>query len=219
MLNFKAIQDSGITKLHEWRSRYDKRQYPEKVVHNIFYELFAVEGIWRDLTSTFTGVSQTSDFNAAYQNVVNQKRNYQVQSVNQNLLLYLNQDKPVCGTKYSEWTDDIKLASTGNNASVVELEYSYWFYNQYGAATLMWAACGLLGLNKRQAFQQISGGDLGDFRADTFSEIVQSLSSILGAGMGGYQDYLGNPVSNAVIFGIGNVKYYPNNFTILPQLW
>jgi hypothetical protein len=219
MVDFKAVQDSGITKLHEWRNRYDKREYPEKIVINIFYDIFAIEGVWNELTSTFTGVKRASDFNTAYQNVVNLKRDYQVRSLNQNLLLFIRQDKPVCDTKYSDWSEDIKLASNGDNASVVELEYSYWFYNQYGAATLMWAACGSLGLNKRQAFQQISGGDLGDFKADTFAEIVQSFASILGVVFDGYQDYQGNPVSNASIYGGGNIKYYPKSFKIPPKLW
>jgi len=219
MLNMESLRESGISKLNEWRNRYDRVEYPGKVVINIFYELFGIEGVWRELSTNFSGEERTSDFGLAYQHVVYLKRNYQIQSLRDNLQTYLNQDKVVCGVKYSDWRNDIKLASKGSNADVIDIEYSYWYYNQYCLATLHWAALGLMGFDKHSAFREISGGDIEGFKADTFSDILKYLSQVLGLEFDGHKDLNGNKLDLIAIMNNSNIKSYPASFTFLPKLW
>ena len=93
MFDAKSTQNRKIQKLQEWRNRYSKEEYPYKVVMNMFYDLFAVESIWSDINSAFSGVKQFDDPNLALQHIGGLKRQVQLSLINQNLESFLKNDK------------------------------------------------------------------------------------------------------------------------------
>jgi hypothetical protein len=219
MFNMDMPKESGKAKLDGWRERYSKEEYPSKVVVNLFYELFALEGIWPQIEQIFSSGSKYSDFREAYEQMILVKRTYQMGPLRGLLMESLATDRVAADTKKSNWTNKENLASTGDNESVVEIEYGYWYYNQYCAATLAWAACGLLGQNKEDAFFEVAGGITGGIDFDSFGSVLNGLKNVLGAVFEGFKDASGNEVDPKDIISGKAITYYPKDFPLLPPLW
>jgi hypothetical protein len=218
MYDISAPKASGHAKLLEWRKRYSAADYPGRVVLNMFYELLGIEGIWPDILDGFQGSAVQSSFSEAMTTLITMKRQFQGQILHPQLLHLLERNTPAADTTFSDWRDRIAGAASGDNACVVEIEYGYWFYNQYCAATLAWGACGLLGLSRQAAFLEVSGGMVGDGAFDTFEELLGRLCAVMGATASSI-DWRGKPVDLGDIMSgrVGN--YYPSDFPILPPLW
>jgi len=215
MFDIQASQRRRINKLKEWRSRYSKKEYPYKVILNMFYELFSIELIWDEINSAFTGDVIFNDLTEAMTHIVSIKRQIQLSQVHQNLETWLKQDKVAGGIRYSDCKEMINKAQNGDNNSVVEIEYSYWFYCQYCEVVLEWAAYGYLGYDKHSAFIAVTGGYVGGLKLDTFKDSIQSFSLILGLSVN-WKDANGNPINPMTE---KNKNYYPDSFELLPPLW
>jgi hypothetical protein len=219
MFNMDAPKKSGKAKLDTWRSRYTKEEYPSKVVVNLFYELFAIEGIWPQIEQIFGSGPKYSEFRESYEQMIIVKRTYQMGPLRGLLMENLSTDKIAADTKKSDWTNKEHSASNGDNESVVEIEYGYWYYNQYCAATLAWAACGLLGQNKEDAFFEVAGGITGDIDFDSFGSVLNGFKNVLSAVFEGFKDATGNEVNTKDIISGKVTTYYPNDFPLLSKLW
>ena len=219
MFDMRIPKAASAKKLQEWRARYPARDYPEKVVMNLFYELFAIEGIWPEIERAFSGRRQCPDFDTAYQQMIAMKRNYQSTVLNGQLPRLMSQDVIAADARFSDWCDRQRKAVGGDNEAVVEVEYGYWFYHQYCAATLAWAACGLLGMNKEQAFTEVAGGMCGGMQLNSFRGALQSFQQVLGMVFSGFKDYRGSPIDTGLVMSGRGGKYYPEDFPTLPGLW
>ena len=204
-----------INKLKEWRNRYSKSEYPYKVIMNMFYELITMELIWDEINSAFSGQKKASNQEEALIHLGEIKRNAQVQYVHPQLEKFLKSDKMAGGAKFSDFKDSIEKAKNGNNHMVIEIEYSYWFYCQYYEAVLEWAAYGYLGLDKNSAYREVTGGDVGGLKLDSFQDAIQFFPSVLGISFS-YKDENGNSIDP---MSAGDKKYYPEDFEILPALF
>ena len=217
MYDITNSSQNKINKLNEWRNRYSKDEYPYKVILNMFYDLFSTQKIWSQINESFSGFKKYSDFNDAFNEITSMRRNAQLDYVQPNLMKLLDDNKEAAGTKYSDYSESVSKAQGGDNHAVVEIEYTYWFYGSYNDATIYWAACGLLGLDKVSAYIEITGGNVGGLKLDSFQDVIEFLPQVLGASVGGsFVDADGNPVNP--IFDKG-VKYYPKEFKMLPSLW
>lgn len=217
MFDIKASQISQINKLKEWRERYSKNDYPGKVILNLFYELFTIELIWDEINLAFSGEIQFSDPAQAFSHIVEIKRQVQLREVHADLERLMANDTIACGVKYSDFQGMIENAINGDNGSVVEVEYSYWYYCQYYEAIIEWAACGYLGYDKHSAFQAVTGGDVGGLKLDTFENTVEFFHKLLGISFS-WKDADGNSI-NPLSEEDKNKKYYSDSFEILSPLW
>ena len=208
--------DRKIQKLYQWRDRYSKREYPYKVILNMFYDLFATQHIWPVINQSFSGLKKYSDFSGALSEISEVRRNAQIDYVNLRLIELIDTNEEAAGVKYSDFSEDISNAKKGNNHAVVEIEYSYWFFCSYNDVTIYWAACGLMGLDKQSAYREITGGDVGGLRLDTFKDAIENFPKILGVNLNGFIDADGNDINPLIEQG---VKYYPRDFELLPPLW
>lgn len=219
MFDMDFPKKSGTVKIREWRDRYSREEYPGKVVINLFYELFGIEGIWPQMQDIFISGPRYSEFRDAYEQMIALKRSYQVGPLRGLLMEYLATNRLAADTRNSDWSEKVLAASRGDNDAVIEIEYGYWFYNQYCAVTLGWGACGLLGMSKEDAFMEIAGGIPGDLKFDSFGSLQQSLKHVLGIVLDGFKASDGTRVDMKDIVS-GKVKtYYPNDFPLLPKLW
>jgi hypothetical protein len=210
----KSYQNK-INKLNEWRNRYSKDEYPYKVILNMFYDLFTTQKIWSQINESFSGYKKYSDFIDAFNEITSIRRNAQLDYVQPNLMKLLDDNKEAAGIKYSDYSELVSKAQGGDNHAVVEIEYSYWFYGSYNDATIIWAACGLLGFDKMSAYFEVTGGTVGGLRLDSFQDAIEFLPQILSMGSS-FVDADGNPVDPIMDQG---VKYYPKEFKLLPPLW
>ena len=220
MINIGQIQNNKIDLLKKWRDRYSPTEYPYKVVMNMFYELFSDELIWNDIDTAFYRKEKIfSSYDQALEHVYMMKRDVQINSVNPNLeTTLMPSNKAAAGARFSDFEDNIARAKNyEDNEAVVEIEYSYWYFCQYHDAFLHWAACAFLGMDKHEAFIEVTGGDIGDLNLSSLEGTISSLSMILGASIGAsFQDYEGNSVNPKQN---QNIKYYPESFQILPFLF
>ena len=174
-----------IGKLHEWRARYSKHEYPYKVVVNLFYELYTIQFMWKDIQSIFDGQTSSElgaviDYSTAFNQIGALKRKVQVEVVNQRLMSLLESDQIVCDDqKYSQYVDMIEKAQNGNNDSVEEIEYSYVYIASVIELVLPWVACGLLGMNKHKAFTEVAGGDIGGFSIESFGDAYNHFNTLV----------------------------------------
>ncbi|SDX95996.1 Sel1 repeat-containing protein [Allochromatium warmingii] len=215
MLDMSGPRQGAIEKLQSWRNQYSQQEYPEKVLINLFYDLYAMDGMWPQIETCFSGAQRFSDHNQALNHIIGLKRKYQAEVLRPRLLQMMNADQAVGNAKPSNWADRLNLAQAGDDASVIELEYSYWYYFQYQSATLSWAAAGLQGLDKRSAFIEVAGGEVGGLRLSSFSDALRFFPVILGIELE-HKDIDGNRVEAA---SSGGKKVYPASFAMLPKLW
>ena len=175
-----ALSNRKIDKLNEWRSRYSKHEYPYKVVLNMFYELYSISFIWDEISSYFSGNKRYSDFKQAYHYVADLKSEVQVQKVNPQLIQLLNSNVKAGPESFSVWEEDIEKAKNGDNTAVEQIEYGYFWYAMVCDVIVAWAACGLIGNNKREAFIDSTGSEFGDM---TYNEDLEETIKWIGAGM------------------------------------
>ena len=109
----------------------------------------------------------------------------------------------------------IEDAKNGNNDEVEEIEYSYAYITSVIELVIPWAACGLLGMDKHKAFVDVTGGDVGGLKLDTFKDTIQFFPTVLGVSFS-WEDADGNSI-NPVLSE--EKKYYPDSFVFLPSLW
>jgi hypothetical protein len=216
MLDIQPIQERKINKLKSWRNRYSNYEYPYKVVLNMFYDLFATKQIWSDIDQAFSGLKKYSDFQDAFSEIGEIRRDIQINYVNPRIIELLNNNQEVAGIMYSDFSDNISKARNGDNKAVVELEYCYWFYSKYNDIIMYWAALGLMGLDKHSAYREITGGDIGGLRLDSLKNAIEYFNSLFGANFSGFVDADGNDVNPLLN---PSVKSYPKDFIILPKLW
>ena len=218
MYDITKSYNNKINKLHAWRDRYSKDEYPYKVILNMFYDLFATQFIWTEINQSFSGWKKYSDYSDALNEIYDLRRNVQLDDVNPRLNELLNTNEEAAGLKYSDFSESISNAKKGDNHAVVEVEYSYWFYGSYNDVTIFWAACGLMGLDKHSAYLEITGGDVGGLRLDTFKDAIEYFPQIFGASLSfdNFVDADGNTINPLLKQG---VKYYPRDFELLPSLW
>ena len=221
MFDIQAARDRKINKLKEWRDKYSRNEYPYKVILNMFYELFSIELMWGEIDSAFypsleqMTSNQFTTLALALGHIGEIKRGTQLLEVHQNLERFMENDKVVCGVKYSDFREMVREAKNGDNYKVVEIEYSYWFYCQYWEAILQWAAYGYLGYDKHSAFIEVTGGNVGGLKLDTYQDAMEFFPWVLGVSFS-WKDADGNSIDP---LKDKNNKYYPDSFELLPPLW
>jgi hypothetical protein len=157
-IDIKNQFSNGITNLITWRSRYNKNEYGEKVLLNVFYRKYSTLFMWDKIQNSFNGNILWNDFNIGWREMM---KSYQNQSIKtQPILLQLlseKSDQIIGSVSYSEFTKFVIGAKQGNNKDVEELEFTYLHYLLNDQLILMWSAFGGTGLSKIDALAQMSG--------------------------------------------------------------
>ena len=153
-IDIKNQFSNGITNLITWRSRYNKNEYGEKVLLNVFYRKYSTLFMWDKIQNSFNGNILWNDFNIGWREMM---KSYQNQSIKtQPILLQLlseKSDQIIGSVSYSEFTKFVTEAKK----DVEELEFTYLHYLLNDQLILMWSAFGGTGLSKIDALAQMSG--------------------------------------------------------------
>ena len=173
-----------IQKLHQWRERYSKSEYPYKVVVNLFYELYTIHFMWDEISSIFSkglfsSPKRYNNFPDAMNHMVNIKSEIQVREINPKLIGLMESNLPACDQQFGQYKQMIEDAKNGNNGEVEEIEYSYAYITSVIELVIPWAACGLLGMDKHKAFVDVTGGDVGGLSLQSFEEAYKYFNTIV----------------------------------------
>lgn len=148
----------GMNNLQAWRSRYNKNEYGEKVLLNVFYRKYSTLLMWDKIQNSFEGNVLWNDFNEGYREMISLYENQSLKT--QPILLQLlseKSDNMVGSVSYAGFADKIRGAKQGNNADIEEIEFTYLHYLLNDQLILMWSAIGGTGLSKIEALAQMSG--------------------------------------------------------------
>lgn len=148
----------GMNNLQAWRSRYNKNEYAEKVLLNVFYRKYSTLFMWDKIQNSFQGNVLWNDFNDGFREMMSLYQNQAMKT--QPILLQLLSEKSenMVGTvSYAGFADKIRGAKQGNNADIEEIEFTYLHYLLNDQLILMWSAFGGTGLSKIDALAQMSG--------------------------------------------------------------
>ena len=182
MWNIEETIKRRTVQLHEWRSRYSQREYPSKVIRNLFYELYGTQFIWdAHCDEFFSGNARYSDFKDAIHMVINLRNKLMIEDLNPRLDSVLKSAGPVCaGIEFGSFEQMIEDAQDGDNGEVAEIELSFIYYVASNELVVPWFSFGLLGKSKHDAFKQVTGGDIGGFSMDSYDEAIRNLSTFTG---------------------------------------
>lgn len=184
--NIADAMKRKIHKLNEWRNRYEKVEYPQKVVINMFYEMYTIFFMWKHISDFFKQdfFSKTkkkfTNFRDAMNYVNDLKRQFQINNINPKLMQILRSNIPLGnqGITFENFNSIIEHAQSGENTQVEEIEYAYAYNSTLCELIFGWAACGLLGMNKHDAFVNVTGGDIGGIVLDSFPDVLDSINTI-----------------------------------------
>jgi hypothetical protein len=154
--------------INTWKSRYQPSEYPQKVVMNIFYRKYTIQKMWGTMFN-----QRYSDWQTAYQNL---KQNYgQVAQTEIVPVLErkLQSNEKVTTIQYSDFTDYIKSASTGNQEAIKGIEYTYFLHRILDELVLVWASMVISGESKIDAIAKITRAVLADMPINDYITIEQ----------------------------------------------
>jgi hypothetical protein len=166
-------------KIRQWRGQYTAFDYPYKVTLNMFYELYTYSFMWDQLDKCFS-INGGYEFKEAMELISKQKKIFQINEMRDRVLDLMDRDYPLGseGMCYSNFRPTIESARNGSNEAIEEIEYSYVYYAALFELLIPWAACGLTGLNKHQAFVEVTGGDVGGLEMDAIDDAIKYLNTI-----------------------------------------
>lgn len=163
---------TAYNKLIEWRQRYSKTEYPEKVVINIFYRKYIINEIWSELINCFNK-HLWNDFGSGLRVVNDKYSNAATQKVNSKLMTLLqDKERSVGNVTYSSFEALLNQIRSGDKTKVEEIEFSYLHHYLTDETILIWAAFGGTGMNYEDAIAKISGVVVSLKQEPTFSSIV-----------------------------------------------
>ena len=178
MYNMQPDVEYGISKLIEFRSRYNQQEYPRKVASNVVYLLMVIEKLVLEMDYAFQKSAILkrpkqifSDIQIA-QNEIARK----VQGIISDLVpivdTTLDKRNKILNVDMNKLRNDYISASNGDIARMENLEFSYIFYYCIQILIIHWLAYGLYGETKESGFKKL-------FNAPILKPIDQSNTILL----------------------------------------
>lgn len=150
---FKSNVEDNLNNLVIWRNRYDKADYPEKIVLNIFYDLVPLPNLWRRLEPYF-GQKLFENFEESFNKVAEEFRINQL-TIRPTLISMLELGVKVGGLSSKSYDKLVLEAKNKSNKAIEELEFTYIVRVAIKAAFIDWFAFGQLGLSKPEATNRV----------------------------------------------------------------
>lgn len=154
--------------INTWKSRYQPSEYPQKVVMNIFYRKYTIQKMWGTMFN-----HRYSDWQTAYQNLKQKYGQVAQTEIVPVLERKLLSNEKVTTIQYSDFTDYIKSASTGNKEAIKGIEYTYFLHRILDELVLVWASMVISGESKIDAIAKITRAVLADMPINDYITIEQ----------------------------------------------
>jgi hypothetical protein len=151
--------------LINWRNRYSKIEYPEKVVINIFYRKVTMEILFNAFLNSFE-IQEVSELRFKWDNYEEGFRffsnAYSKTAIEktQNILPIILKDRADAffgNIKYETFNPLIKKAAQGDSKELENIEFNYLYYFLTDQSILFWSALGGTGLSKIDAIYKMTG--------------------------------------------------------------
>lgn len=187
MQDFIKHQYNGkVNLLKTWRNRYSSTDYPEKMIINLLYELLTTEKIWDELLLYFNTIDYNNnrkfydEFSDAHHFIFIRRRCIALNIIRPNLTDQYKKRSDVGNLNFKGIKSRVKSASKGDSKNLEELEYTYIYYSLGHELIYSWAACGLLGMNKEEAYKTVSTIQLENVNYNSYSSMEDAFNKAIG---------------------------------------
>lgn len=162
--------------LTTWKSRYSAKEYPQKVIANIFYRKYATERLWPAVINV-----RHTDWQSAYVSNKHKYADIAQQEIVPVLESWLASNKKVTAIKYSDFASYIDSASKGNLDSLKAIEYTYFLNRIFDELTIIWLSMVNAGDSRIGAVSRITGAVLAPATLINSYAEIESVFDQLGA--------------------------------------
>lgn len=158
--SYQPHYDYAIQELGTWRQRYNRTEYPGKLLVNTFYSLHTVNFMWPYLIGGFSPVERSKhnhrDIVAAWQSMSAVYNRTKIERTQPALMGLLAQGSDVGGLSVRSFSALADKAKASWEA-LEEMEYKYVHYAMVREYLFRWSACGYIGRDKQQAVAAVTG--------------------------------------------------------------
>lgn len=140
-------------RLNQWRQRYSKQEYPERVIMNVIYQSLQLRELWNVLDSFF-GQSRFQDINEAVKHVNN------ISASNSELIHpkvnnFFSSGGTIGNFNIDHAIEDIYQCKTGSLSALNRIEKTYKWYSGAFELGVLFCSLGLVGFSKNDALQKL----------------------------------------------------------------
>lgn len=176
----------GISNLQVWRSRYEKSDYPGKILLNLFYRKYTTHFMWEEIVrsyqKSFFGARKKrwDDFQIGFQQLM-QIYSQTAQAKTHPILPSLLQNKAhekVGSISYADYFDKLRAAQRGDRKELEEIEFAYLHYFLTDQLILVWSAIGGTGVSEIDALGQMSGVLIEDTDMSNYNNVELILGQL-----------------------------------------
>ena len=182
------LNEQKMERLLEWRRRYSADEYPVKIAQNLLYEALTIQKMWVELKRSFStmnlgGKRQLfTSFDEAHNYIFVRRRQIQTHEILPFLPAAYRSTEAIPRLNFSSFRKRVDEARRGNQKTLEEIEFTYYFHTAAYEMVYAWAAAGLLGLDEGKAFHEIATGVLSGVDFDSMDSLIGAfgqLASIL----------------------------------------
>lgn len=181
------VGERGRGSLIKWRERYERREYPGKILLNMFYTIAPLDCIWGDIQRAFGSgrfPATPEGFHAAKQQVATEYQRARQAEVLPNLERWLEKGLIVGECESGRYGDTVRRAASGSNADVEELEFTYIYYDIVNSLIVDWAALGRTGVDHGQAFAWVTDTRVGGVEYGSLRSLMAAMNPCVSFALG-----------------------------------
>ncbi len=138
--------------LNEWKNRYSKEEYPNKLVLNIFYRKYSIDRMWPNVLN-----NSYPDWETAYENNKHEYARVAQNEIVPVLETFIKMDKKVTTVRYSDFYSYIDSASKGNIEAIKGIEYTYFLHRVLDELVILWISFVNAGIQRVEAITKLTG--------------------------------------------------------------
>lgn len=175
--NLENHYTEAVDNLVAWRKRYNKYEYPEKVVHNIFYSKLTMQIAFDNFDVYFDETLDKLSFEESYgllegsfRKVANEKSKALLP-----IVLKERQYIPFGSVKYETFIPQIQRARQGDFKELESIEFAYIYFYLCDIAIRIWCAFGLSGTGKLDAISKMTGFAIETIDISNYAQIEDIL--------------------------------------------
>ena len=192
---FEQMTLGNRQNLVRWRERYSPKEYPYKVVLNLFYDLLPLNDLWTTKSKDF-GQKKFDDYESAFKENFEVFRFLQLKFYAHSMDARLAEGARAGNLESTYYNKFITEAQNGSNKAIEELEYAYTVFVPIRAVFVDWFATCEMGYLPEVAQQDFlaSSGVFIIKNWNSYEEVFESFKMSCVNGVGGSKNGLGQQV-------------------------
>lgn len=177
MIDLSPSFKEATSNIQKWFARYERTEYPHKIVINIMYRAYTMNELWKEFEKQ--EIPYFNDLSSCIIQMEGLYRQTALTKVNANLLQWLQtQSERYVGSVSYQRLENLAVKAETDSKALEELEFTYIFELLNDKCSLYWLALSLAGQTQTQAIGTITGiliENLANFNYSLSKQVFQQL--------------------------------------------